>query len=79
MKRIKHELMLRDEGLPSERVVIRSSIPDPDHRNPSYVAEMMHQESSLPASVSEYLVEMMRKHHAALAREAGEKWVGAVG
>lgn len=74
MGKIRHEIMLRDEGLPSERCTLRSSAPRPT-TNPGNYPDIMYQESGLPANTSDYLVALMTNHDAQLAREIGEHWL----
>ncbi len=74
MGKIIHEIMLRDEGLPSERCTLRSSAPQPN-TTPGNYPEMMYQESGIPANTSDYLLALMRMHDEALAREIGKQWL----
>ena len=79
MKRVTHELLIRDEGLSSQRVTIRSRVCKPGN-HPSILGDHLYQETVLPraptdSTVSDYLFSMIRYHERALADIIGKEWV----
>lgn len=77
MNRTNHGLVIHDEGLPTERVAVRSEIPDPIPGGTSYdrLFTNLYRETALPPEMSGCIIKMLRYHDEALARECGERWM----
>ena len=75
MSRITHEIVVRDRGLKTERVTLRSNTPGcPGAEH--LMCDTEYYESGLPADMTKYLMSLMQCHHEALARRVGHAWIG---
>jgi len=75
MSRVIHELMVKDRGLVTQRVSIRSNVPRPPDVGYN-MCEMQYFETSLPPEESERFIKLMEYHHESLARAVGHAWIG---
>lgn len=74
MNRTVHEVIIRDEGLPTAHAALRSRIPEP-FRQTGYEPEYIYQESALPHALSQRLIALVDAHDYCLSRECGDRWI----
>jgi len=73
MSKMTHELILVDRGMPTKRVALRTSCPEPP-ATLGGMCDIAHHESALPADISETLLSVMTYHEDALAIAIGKRW-----
>jgi hypothetical protein len=71
-----HELIVRDKGLPTIRVALRTGCPEPIHPlQVGDMSEILYYEDPLPPDMSEFLIELISAHTDQLARSIGDRWM----
>lgn len=74
-KTVTHELVIRDEGLTTECVGLRSAVGLPQMKH-DHESEILYQETLLPPELSDrQLIMTMEAHEDQLARLIGQKWM----
>jgi hypothetical protein len=74
-RRVIHELCIADEGLSTERVIIRTIVPEPKASREDYMSVLTQYQSGVPCDMEEYLLQLMQFHEDKLSMQIGARWL----